>query len=64
VTPLGKIVLDNQPNLSSSAMSTDIDLKNVIMVTLEENPEEQRKAFEAHEQAAKEHRKVEEVQEL
>jgi hypothetical protein len=45
-------------------MSTDIDPKNVIMVTLEENPEEQRKAFEAHEQAAKEHRKVEEVQEL
>jgi hypothetical protein len=29
-------------------MSTDIDPKNVIMVTLEENPEEQRKAFEAH----------------
>jgi hypothetical protein len=29
-------------------MSFEIDLKNVIMVTLEDIPEVQRKAFEAH----------------
>jgi hypothetical protein len=29
-------------------MSSEIDPKNVIMMTLEEVPEEQRKAFEAH----------------
>jgi hypothetical protein len=41
-------------------MSSEIDPKNVIMVTLEE----QRKAFEAHRPAAEEHRKTEEAQEL
>jgi hypothetical protein len=64
VTPLGKIVSINQLNLSSSAMSTEIDSKNVIMVTLEEIPEQQCKAFEAHRQAAKKRRKVEEAQKL
>jgi hypothetical protein len=48
VTPLGRIVSVNQPNLSSLAMSTKIDLKNIIMVTLEEIPEEQRKVFKVH----------------
>jgi hypothetical protein len=47
-TPLGKILSVNQPNLSSSDMSFEIDSKNVIMVTLEEISEEQRKAFKAH----------------
>jgi hypothetical protein len=60
-TPLGKIVWVNQPNLSSSAMSIEIDLKNAIMVTLEEIPEEQRKVFEAHRQATEERREVEEA---
>jgi hypothetical protein len=64
VTPLEKILSDNQPNLSSSDISFEIDPKNVIMVTLEEIPEEQRKAFEAHRQAAEERRKVEKVREL
>jgi hypothetical protein len=48
-TPLEKILSTNQPNLSSSVMSFEVDLKNVIMVTLEKIPEEQRKAFEAQE---------------
>jgi hypothetical protein len=48
VTLLGKILWVNQPNLSSSDMASEIDPKNVIMVTLEEIPEEQRKAFKAH----------------
>jgi hypothetical protein len=47
-TPLGKILLVNQPNLSSSDMSSEIDPKNVIMVTLEEISEEQCKAFGVH----------------
>jgi hypothetical protein len=64
VTPLRKILLANQLNLSSSDMSFEADPKNVIMVTLEEIPEEQSKAFEAHRQATKEHRKVEEAWEL
>jgi hypothetical protein len=29
-------------------MSSEVDPKNIIMVTLDEIPEEQRKAFEAH----------------
>jgi hypothetical protein len=45
-------------------MSYEIDPKNIIMVTLEEILEEQRKAFKVHRQAAKERRKVEEVREL
>jgi hypothetical protein len=64
VTPPGKILLVNQLNLSSSYKSSKIDLKNVIMVTLEEIPEEQRKAFEVHRQATEECRKTEEAQEL
>jgi hypothetical protein len=63
-TPLGKILSVNQPNISSSDMSFEIDLKNVIMVTLEEIPEEQRKVFEAHQQAVEEHRRAEEAREL
>jgi hypothetical protein len=63
-TPLGKIFSDSQSNLSSSDMSSEIDPKNVIMVTLEDIPEEQRKAVEVHRQAAEECRKVEEVQKL
>jgi hypothetical protein len=63
-TPLGKILSVNQPNISSSDMSFEIDLKNVIMVTLEEIPEEQRKVFEAHRQAVEEHRRAEEAREL
>jgi hypothetical protein len=63
-TPLGKILSDNQPNLSSPDMSYEIDPKNIILVTLEEIPEEQHKAFKVHRQAAKERRKVEEVREL
>jgi hypothetical protein len=31
---VGKILSDNQSNLSSSDMSSEIDPKNVIMVTL------------------------------
>jgi hypothetical protein len=38
----------NQPNLSSSDMSSKIYPKNVIMATLEEIPWEQRKVFEVH----------------
>jgi hypothetical protein len=64
VTPLEKILSDNQPNLYSSDMSSKIDLKNVIMVTLEQISEEQRMAFEAHRQAAEERRKIEEAREL
>jgi hypothetical protein len=45
-------------------MSSKIDLKNVIMVTLEQISEEQRMAFEAHRQAAEERRKIEEAREL
>jgi hypothetical protein len=45
-------------------MSFEIDPKNVIMVTLEEVPEEQRKAFEAHRQATEERRKTDEAREL
>jgi hypothetical protein len=41
VTLLGRILSVNQPNLSSSGMSFKIDLKIIIMVTLEEIPEEQ-----------------------
>jgi hypothetical protein len=45
-------------------MSSEIDPKNVIMVTLEDIPEEQRKAVEVHRRAAEERRKVEEVRKL
>jgi hypothetical protein len=45
-------------------MSSDIDPKNVIVVTLEEILEEQRMAFEAHWQTTEEHRKAEEAWEL
>jgi hypothetical protein len=47
-TPLERILLVNQLNLSSLDMSSKIDPKNIIMVTLEEILEEHRKAFEAH----------------
>jgi hypothetical protein len=63
-TPLARILSINQPNLSSLDMSSKIDPKNVIMMTLEEVPEEQRKAFEAHQWAAEERRKAEEAWEL
>jgi hypothetical protein len=63
-TLLGKILLVNRPNLSSSDMSFRIDPKNIIMETLEDIPEEQRKAFEAYQQATEERRKVEEAREL
>jgi hypothetical protein len=45
-------------------MSSEIDPKNIIMVTLEEISEEERKAFETHRQATEECRKAEEAQEL
>jgi hypothetical protein len=45
-------------------MSFEIDLKNAIMVTLEEILKEQRKVFEAHRQAVEEHRRAEEAREL
>jgi hypothetical protein len=45
-------------------MSFEVDLKNVIMVTLEEIPEEQCKTFKTHRQAAEERRKAEEAREL
>jgi hypothetical protein len=60
-TPLGKIILVNQLNLSSLNMSSEIDPKNNIMLTLDEIPEEQRKAFEVHGQATEERRKAEEA---
>jgi hypothetical protein len=63
-TPLGKIILVNQLNLSSLNMSSEIDPKNNIMLTLDEIPEEQRKAFEVHGQATEERRKAEEAWEL
>jgi hypothetical protein len=64
VTSLGKILSVNQPNLSSSDMSFEIDSKNVIMMTLEEIPEEQGKVFEVHQQATEERRKAEEARKL
>jgi hypothetical protein len=39
-------------------MSSEIDPKNIIMVTLEEISEQQRKAFEVHRQAVEERRKA------
>jgi hypothetical protein len=63
-TPLGRILSVNQLNLSSSDISSNIDPKNVIMVTLDEISEEQRKAFEAHRQATEERRKAKEAWEL
>jgi hypothetical protein len=45
-------------------MSSEIDPKNDIMLTLEDIPEEQRKAIEARHQAIEERRKAKEVQEL
>jgi hypothetical protein len=45
-------------------MSSEIDPKNIIMVTMEEILEKERKAFEVHRQAAEECRKTEEAQEL
>jgi hypothetical protein len=63
-TPLGRILSVNQLNLSSSDISSEIDLKNVIMMTLEEVPKEQCKAFEAHRHATEERRKAEEALEL
>jgi hypothetical protein len=47
-TLLGKILLVNQPNLSSSNMSSEIYPKNINVVTLEEIPEERHKVFEVH----------------
>jgi hypothetical protein len=64
MTPLGRILLVNQPNLSSSYMFSEIDPKNIILVTLEEILEEQRKAFEVHRLATEEYRKTEEAREL
>jgi hypothetical protein len=45
-------------------MSSEIDPKNVIMVTLEEIPKGQHMVFEAHRQAVEECRKAEEAREL
>jgi hypothetical protein len=45
-------------------MYSKIDPNNIIMVTLEEILEEQRKAFKVHRQAAEKRNKVEEVREL
>jgi hypothetical protein len=45
-------------------MSSEIHLKSIIMVTLDEVSEEQCKAFEAHRKAAEEHRKAHEAREL
>jgi hypothetical protein len=45
-------------------MSSEVDPKNIIMVTLDEIPEEQRKAFEAHRKSTEEHQKAEEAREL
>jgi hypothetical protein len=45
-------------------MSSEIDSKNVIMMTLEEIPEEQGKVFEVHQQATEERRKAEEARKL
>jgi hypothetical protein len=45
-------------------MSSEVDPKNIIMVTLDEIPEEQRKAFEAHRKSTEERQKAEEVWEL
>jgi hypothetical protein len=45
-------------------MYSKIDPNNIIMVTLEEILEEQRKAFKVHRQAAEKRKKVEEVREL
>jgi hypothetical protein len=47
-TPLGKILSVNPSNQSSSDMPSEIDPKNVIMVTLEEILEEKCKAFKAY----------------
>jgi hypothetical protein len=47
-TPLGKILSVNQLNLSSSDISFEVESKNIIIVTLEEIPQELHKAFEAH----------------
>jgi hypothetical protein len=44
-TLVGKIFLVNQPNMSCSYMSSKIDLKNIIMVTLELILGDQYKAF-------------------
>jgi hypothetical protein len=63
-TPLGKILSVNQLNISSLDMPSEIDPKNVIRMTLEEILEERRNAFEAHQQAVEERRRVEEGQEL
>jgi hypothetical protein len=63
-TLLERILLVNQPNISSSDMSFEIDLKNVIMMALEEISEEQRKAFDARRLATGERRKAEEVRVL
>jgi hypothetical protein len=60
----GGISLVNQSNCSSPNMSSEIDPKNDIMLTLEDIPEEQRKAIEARHQAIEERRKAKEVQEL
>jgi hypothetical protein len=45
-------------------MSFEIDSKNVIMMTLEEIPEEQGKVFEVHQQATEERRKAKEARKL
>jgi hypothetical protein len=39
-------------------MSSEIHPKNIVMVTLEEVPEEACRVFEAHHKAAEDHRKV------
>jgi hypothetical protein len=50
--------LDDQPNCSSLDMSSEIDPKNVVMVTLEDILEEQCNAFETHHKDAEERRKA------
>jgi hypothetical protein len=64
MTLLGKILSTNQLNLSSSVMSFEVNPKDVIMVTLEEIPKEQRKAFEVHRQGVEECRKAKEARVL
>jgi hypothetical protein len=53
-----------KPKQSFPMMSSKIHLEDIAMVTLEEVPEDARKAFEEHQRAAEERRRVIETKEL
>jgi hypothetical protein len=65
VTSLRKVLqATSQLDQSSPPVSSEIHPKNIIMVTLEEVPEDTRKVFASHRKAIEKHREMNKAREL